>query len=347
MDRNFCLVLVLVLAYLVLSACDLESQEPIVGQDVVGDRSILAIIYEATDGDGWINNDNWLTGAPLNEWHGVTANENERVIELRIVLNGLKGEIPAEISGLTNLEYLDLSGNLLTGGIPPEIGDLGNLQVLNLGATGLGGEIPPEIGKLNNLEELRLYNNAIGGTIPPELGELPNLRIAVIFSGVNSFTGCIPAGFPALKANDFGESGLPFCELDNVASELDREALVEFFLATGGPNWLKNTNWLSSAPIAEWYGITVNANGRVILLALIDNGLTGEIPIALSKLSELERIGLMDNDLVGGVPHELGNLHNLDTLFLSGNWLAGCIPVGLKLLANNDFSEAGLPFCSR
>ena len=209
MARTFCVVLVL--ACLVLSACDWESQKPIADQDVVGDSSILAIFYEAMDGEGWRNNENWLTGAPLNEWHGVTADKNGRVSELRIVLNGLRGEIPAEIGGLTNLKYLDLSGNRLTGGIPSEIGDLRNLQVLNLGATGVGGEIPPEIGKLYNLEELRLYNNAIGGSIPPELGELPKLKMAFIFSGVNSFTGCIPDGFVALIANDFGESGLPLC----------------------------------------------------------------------------------------------------------------------------------------
>ena len=56
------------------------------------------------------------------------ADENERVTELRIVLNGLKGKIPAEIGGLTNLEYLDLSANLPTGGLPSEIGDLRNLR---------------------------------------------------------------------------------------------------------------------------------------------------------------------------------------------------------------------------
>ena len=174
-------------------------------------------------------------------------------------------------------------------------------------------------------------------------------KIVFIFSGVNFFTGCIPAGgHPAtMRVNDFGESGLPFCELDRVASDSDREALVEFYLATGGPNWLKSTNWLSSAPIAEWHGVTTNANGRVIILSLMSNALSGEIPPSLSKLSELEGVGLFDNQLVGAILPELKNLNKLDSLFLSENQLSGCIPIDLKDLPNNDFPESRLPFCSR
>ena len=39
------------------------------------DRVALAAIYRATGGPEWANTDNWLTDAPMNDWHGVTTDE--------------------------------------------------------------------------------------------------------------------------------------------------------------------------------------------------------------------------------------------------------------------------------
>ena len=43
------------------------------------DRAVLVALYEATDGDNWKDNTNWLSDRPLNEWFGVTTNGNGRV----------------------------------------------------------------------------------------------------------------------------------------------------------------------------------------------------------------------------------------------------------------------------
>ena len=55
----------------------------------------------------------------------------------------------------------------------------------------------------------------------------------------------------------------------------DRAVLVEFYNATNGPNWTNNTNWNSSAPVDQWYGVSTDAGGRVTGLLLPENGLTG------------------------------------------------------------------------
>ena len=113
----------------------------------------------------------------------------------------------------------------------------------------------------------------------------------------------------------------------------DRTALVALYEATDGPNWIDNTNWLSNAPLAEWYGIVVGANGRVTDLELADNALAGEIPPELAELSGLHRLELGGNELTGSIPPELGSLAELYVLDLGNNELAGPIPSELGGLA--------------
>ena len=37
------------------------------------DRLAVEAVYRATDGPHWLDNDNWLTDAPLADWHGVSV----------------------------------------------------------------------------------------------------------------------------------------------------------------------------------------------------------------------------------------------------------------------------------
>ena len=127
------------------------------------------------------------------------------------------------------------------------------------------------------------------------------------------------------------EASLPLAQ---PTPETDREALVALYNATGGPNWYYNENWLSDAPIGEWQGVTTDHNGRVIVLHLSQNGLSGEIPPELGNLASLEGLDLHDNDLSGEIPPELGSLANLENLDLHENDLSGEIPPELGNLAS-------------
>ena len=110
--------------------------------------------------------------------------------------------------------------------------------------------------------------------------------------------------------------------------------LVALFNATGGPNWNSSDNWLSDAPLGEWYGVETDGNGRVAGLDLDDNGLSGEIPPELNSLADLLRLDLGFNGLRGEIPPELGSLANLEELWLGANGLSGEIPPELGSLAN-------------
>jgi Leucine-rich repeat (LRR) protein/glucose/arabinose dehydrogenase len=114
----------------------------------------------------------------------------------------------------------------------------------------------------------------------------------------------------------------------------DREVLVALYNATGGENWKNSGKWLSSAPIGEWQGVTVDAGGRVTELRLNRNQLSGEIPPELGYLTNLNWLYLQDNTLSGKIPAELGNLTNLKELWLENNRLGGEIPPELGSLAN-------------
>ena len=270
------------------------------------DREALVVLYHATGGANWYSNDNWLSAAPVGQWYGVTTDSVGRVIGVSLSFNNLSGEIPVELASLSNLEVLLLRGNLLSGEIPTELSSLSNLEVLDLADNLLNGEIPTQLGNLTSLVSLHLARNQL--------------------------TGCIPEGLADVASNDFASLGLPFCASGNVSA--DREALVALYHATGGAHWTNNHNWLSNAPLEQWYGVTTDSRGRVGELELVENGLSGRIPTVLGDLSSLRRLRLHQNQLSGNIPSELGRLSNLEVLSLWANELSGEIPLELVNLSN-------------
>ena len=178
--------------------------------DSASDREALVALYNATGGENWLNSDNWLSSQPIGQWHGVSTDDNGRATMLLLGGNQLSGEIPAELSNLSNLTGLFLGNNRLSGVIPAELGNLSNLESLFLFSNQLSGVIPAELGNLSNLIELELSRNQLSGQIPAELGNLTNLES--LFLGSNQLTGCIPSSLQDVGINDFDDVGLPFCD---------------------------------------------------------------------------------------------------------------------------------------
>ena len=123
----------------------------------------------------------------------------------------------------------------------------------------------------------------------------------------------------------------------------DRAALVALYNATDGPNWLDNSNWLTDAPLGEWYGVSTDRSGRVVALDLggewddasrefVRFGLKGRIPSDLGSLTTLESLTLSINALSGSVPRSVTSLQSLEQLDISYNGLTGPIPLELGTL---------------
>ena len=299
-------------------------------EDSAEDRAVLVELYNSTGGANWTDNTNWLSEEPMREWHGVTTDDEGRVAELFLERNEVTGEIPIELSSLSNLTALSLWGNQLTGEIPTELGKLSNLTTLWLDGNQLTGELPTELGNLSNLTQLHLSSNQLTGELPQTLTGLTALA---------SFTFDTNAGLcaPTDEAFQAWLQSVASVSGDNCAPEdsaEDREVLVELYNSTNGANWADNTNWQSDEPMREWHGVTTDDEGRVAELSLSDNQLSGEIPTELGSLANLQTLWLFNNQLTGKIPAELGNLSNLTGLSLSRNQLTEEIPTELGNLSN-------------
>ena len=324
----------------------------------ITDREVWVALYRATDGDNWLNNENWLTNAPIDSWHGVTTDSSGRVIELNLSFNQLNGTIPLELGKLTFLEVLGLYGNRLSGTIPSELGKLTNLKGLYLWNNELNGSIPSALGNLVNLTVLRLSDNELSGTIPSELGNLTNLTWLDL--GGNELSGPIPpklGHLANLTMLDFGGnrlSGTMPLELGNLTS-LERLSLSKNQLSGTIPLELGNLTNLESLTLSEnqLRGTIPSELGKLTKLGwllLSDNELSGSIPKELGNLTKLMQLYLSENQLSGSIPSELGKLTNLNWLRLSGNRLSGCVPKAWRNVAvgvggESDLDELGLPFC--
>ena len=241
-------------------------------------------------------------------------------------------------NALGRVEGIDLTGNALTGGLPANVGNLAEMTALRVGDNALSGRLPLSLSSLP-LVELRYGGTAL----------------------------CVPAGA------SFGIwlDGISVHEGTGMecGPTVDRDVLVALYQAMGGPDWHSADNWLTDAPLEDWYGINADAAGRVVRLDLIANNLTGPIPPelgsldglgrlrlarnalagpippGLGRLASLEQLDLSENDLTGPIPPELGDLASLEHLDLADNNLAGPVPPGLGRLTSLerlDLSENGL-----
>ena len=152
---------------------------------------------------------------------------------LDLSYNQLEGEIPNELGSLTNLLGLDLGNNMLSGSIPGELGSLTSLMTLNLSENQLSGPIPPELGSLTGLVDLYLFSNELSGELPAEIGDLIYLSEFIAYD--NQLTGSLPEQFGNLESliwmDAVGWSSLIDPKaLITLPSELYRISFVLFFI---------------------------------------------------------------------------------------------------------------------
>ncbi|HEY3370920.1 MAG TPA: S8 family serine peptidase, partial [Prolixibacteraceae bacterium] len=127
--------------------------------EMQADSLCLVELYNHTGGDKWVNHSGWLTER-LSNWQGITLKAG-RVSEISLVHNNLIGSIPKEITKLSNLIRLDVSGNHL--------------------------DFIPDLSKLQNLTTLKVQSNKLDFS-----SIVPNMTISLFdFSSQDSISiGC-------------------------------------------------------------------------------------------------------------------------------------------------------------
>ena len=78
-----------------------------------------------------------------------------------------------------------------------------------------------------------------------------------------------------------------YVDTDSIAGDL--VSLTALYNNTAGANWTNNTGWLVGNPSNDWYGITVNAAGRVTNVDLFKNNLVGVLPQELGNLKWVDK----------------------------------------------------------
>ena len=385
------------------------------------ESTLLASLYNATNGPFWNDNTNWLSDRPVGTWYGVTTDMEGRVTGIDLSDNNLNGYLPGELAGLTSMTALNLSSNgLLSGPLPRELISL-ELRALRLNGTRLcaphdaefrawlqtiparsvtscedidlktlralfalfnstngpdwhdrtnwNSDAPLDewygitVDRSGRITELNLAGNNLNGSLPAELTALSNLK-RIDFSGNDRLSGPLPGTWTALPLEYLWMEGTGVCAPPetgiqdwlggipdysiSTCSEARPEwyVLGELYNSTNGAEWTNNDNWLSEAPLDQWYGVTTDEDGRVTALDLEDNNLSGELHGALGQITGLTSLDLSRNDLSGPIPPEIGRLIRLESLYVADNELSGAIPaeigqltnLGLLVLRSNDLS---------
>ena len=304
-------------------------QVPVVPVDSVeGDRAALVALYNATDGDNWRDNTNWLSDKPLGHWHDVYTNEQGRVVKITLIANQLSGTLPPELGNLTKLKELFLDRNQLSGPIPPELGKLTNLEYGSFTRTNLC--VPYA------LKDLRFYNySQHDGTYLPKCPD-PRDRAALVAlyhatdgdnwrKNDNWLSDKLLDDWYGVKTNKHDHVVRLSLRLNRLSGSIPPEIgnlsnLTFLYL---------NKNQLSGPIPPEIGNLT-----KLYTLFLYNNHLTGAIPPELGNLSELRELYLENNQLSGSIPSTLGNLSTLTHLYLQGNQLSGPIPPEIGNLSN-------------
>ena len=282
------------------------------------DAEVLRVLYEATGGGlgNWTNSGGWLSDAVLSEWHGVEIDSVGRVSGLDLSANGLSGPLPDSLVELSVLVSLDLSDNTLSGALPDSLGKLSALRRLDVsGNSDMLGRLPESLTALE-LDELRYSDTRLCVPDDAEFQEW--------LDGIGQHEGS-------------GRVCPPTSQYDILAA---------IYEATNGPKWENNDNWLTEAPLREWYGVGTNSDGQVTSLDLRWSFLQGQIPPEIGGLSSLRYLRLGGSyALTGPLPEELYDLPELRTLALGAFNLGGVLPpeiARLTQLETLDLWRAGL-----
>lgn len=306
--------------------------------------------------------------------------------QLRVDGNSLEGQIPDSLYSVSSLEHLSISANNFSGQLSPKLSKLSSLKILVISGNQFSGPLPNVFGNLTQLEHLIACSNMFSGSLPSTLALCSKLRVLDLRN--NSLSGRINldfTGLPYLCTLDLATNHFIGPLPDSISSchELKVLSVAKNSLTGQIPESYANLSSLvflslSNNSFANLNGalsvlqqctnlttliLTRNFHGEKIpenvigfeslmVFALGNCALSGQIPIWLRNCRKLQVLDLSWNHLNGSIPPWIGQMDNLFYLDFSNNSLTGEIPKSLTELkslisgsssSSNHTTALGIP----
>ncbi|KAL2322128.1 hypothetical protein Fmac_026507 [Flemingia macrophylla] len=268
----------------------------------------------------------WNPNEDCCEWYCVKCDEKtNRIYVLDISSSvpetNLSGQIPPSVGDLPYLEYLTFHKlPHLVGPIQPTIAKLTKLKSIFITYTGISGPVPHFLAQLKNLELIKLSFNSLSGTIPGSLYQLPNLTSLQLDR--NHLTGPIPGSLGSFKKpgpdlilshnNLSGPIPASLGKLDPERIDLSRNKLEGDASILFGSNKRTQILDLSRNMLEFDFSPLKFPSKSLIWLDLNHNNIYGTIPVALTKVENLQHFNVSYNHRLTGKIPQAGQLQRFD-----------------------------------
>lgn len=272
------------------------------------DSLALVDLYNNANGSGWNKSTHWLTAKPLSQWYGVTVTAN-RVTNIVLNFNKLKGQLPASLGNLSELTGLEFGENNLSGSLNPIV-NLTKLLKLDLAANAFSGNISGQISKLTQLQYFSLSSNQFTGNIPASLFTLKSL--VNLFLGNNQLSGLLPENI-----GNLGFLRYLYVNNNQLSGPLPPGFYKLYNLVTAELENNQFSGQLSGS---------ISTFSQLVYLILDYNQFTGPIPPTITQLGRLSSLYLQNNRFSGSIPGRINYCEGLTYFDFSNNQFSGTLP---------------------
>uniref|UniRef100_A0A3N7FSR1 Leucine-rich repeat-containing N-terminal plant-type domain-containing protein n=1 Tax=Populus trichocarpa TaxID=3694 RepID=A0A3N7FSR1_POPTR len=248
------------------------------------------------------------------------------------------GQVPSEISQLSKLFSLDLSGNYYPSLEPISfdklVRNLTQLRELDLSRVNMSLVVPNSLMNLSSsLSSLILNSCRLQGKFPFSMRKFKHLQQLELAE--NNFTGPIPYDLEqltelvslALSGNENDYLSLEPISFDKLVQNLTQ--LRELYL------W-----WVNMSLVVP--NSLMNLSSSLSSLVLYSCGLQGKFPSSMRKFKHLQLLDLRKNNLTGPIPDDLGQLTELVSIDLSFNDYLSVEPSSFDKIIQNLTKLRGL-----
>ncbi len=289
----------------------------------------LLNIYEDLNGSTWTDNQGWANGytgvaCDYCNWTGITCNYIGQITSIDLSNNNLQGPLPAELTALTGLNYLNLSNNALIDSIPEYWDSLDLLVKLDLSNNQFSGAIPTSFKTMTSINMIHLDFNELD-SIPVGLGYNSSLR--TFTASNNMLAGCFVNGISSFCYKDSinlsNNPGLPYA------------GDVSLLCENGwGTDW-DSDGYCNEVEDCDDYDEDINPSADEVLCDAMDNNCNGTIDegsdFGPNQWIGPDTLGIFEDPLnwsLGHIPTicenvEIGNNNETINLIILGNQSQG------------------------